>query len=601
MVERVATSGNPLESAFHVNALEAIVQRFGRPPLLVGDGEVILEPLTDFPPDIGVKIKRVEAVVRSVGRVEFVNSTMSWGGTGSVVAAEGNARIVLTNRHVAKIVAKRGLDGRGVFLRSPSTGARYGAQVDFSDVMGRPSTAPIALVTSIDYLAEDMAADVALLRISAETVLPDPVAVSDKPAALNDLVAVIGYPAYDSRNDSNDQARYFKDLYEVKRFAPGKITQAQSASAILQHDCTTLGGSSGSPVISLETGDIVGLHFSGIYGKENSAVGAATIAALLRGERPLVTVPSGPPERPDGKHAPTELADRSGYVPGFLGDGLEAPWPSLPAEMEGDLAVPSDAQADRPHEIRYTHFGVKFLKSRKVPVMTGVNIDGGRSLRIKREGDRWFKDLRIPADLQLDQSNYDDAQIDRGHMVRREDPNWPASNPAEAERANFDTFHYTNAAPQHSALNQGKQQWQGLENYILDSSRTRGFRACVFTGPVLRDDDPDLDGVMVPLEFWKLVVMAGSSGLHATAYILSQGQMIREILERRSRTEAVEGFELGAYRTFQISVAELGKTLGYDFSAYEAADPLAQKTANEGAEALAVPVMELTDVSEIVL
>jgi DNA/RNA endonuclease G (NUC1) len=30
--------------------------------------------------------------------------------------------------------------------------------------------------------------------------------------------------------------------------------------------------------------------------------------------------------------------------------------------------------------------------------------------------------------------------------------------------------HYTNAAPQHSLLNQGKQLWQGLENYILNSA-----------------------------------------------------------------------------------------------------------------------------------
>ena len=43
--------------------------------------------------------------------------------------------------------------------------------------------------------------------------------------------------------------------------------------------------------------------------------------------------------------------------------------------------------------------------------------------------------------------------------------------------------HYTNAAPQHSLLNQGKQLWQGLKNYILNSARTHGFKACVVTAP----------------------------------------------------------------------------------------------------------------------
>src|ERR1700752_1106393 len=38
---------------------------------------------------------------------------------------------------------------------------------------------------------------------------------------------------------------------------------------------------------------------------------------------------------------------------------------------------------------------------------------------------------------------FKDDEIDRGHMVRREDPNWCK----DAETADSDTFHYTNAAP----------------------------------------------------------------------------------------------------------------------------------------------------------
>ena len=53
-------------------------------------------------------------------------------------------------------------------------------------------------------------------------------------------------------------------------------------------------------------------------------------------------------------------------------------------------------------------------------------------------------------------------------------PNWdPASAPGAgsvlAEQANQDTFRYTNAAPQHSTMNQGKELWQGLENYMTES------------------------------------------------------------------------------------------------------------------------------------
>jgi endonuclease G len=55
--------------------------------------------------------------------------------------------------------------------------------------------------------------------------------------------------------------------------------------------------------------------------------------------------------------------------------------------------------------------------------------------------------------------------------------------------------------------------------------------------------------------------------LHATAYLLSQGQLIQELLEKRSREEAVEGFTLGPYRTFQIAIKDLEDASGFDFGA----------------------------------
>jgi DNA/RNA non-specific endonuclease len=329
-----------LERIVPSDALEAIVQRIGRPPLLVRNDTVELEPLVDFPPGTDTLVKKIEPDVKSVGRVEFLNHSMAWGGTGWVIGEDGAQRVVATNRHVAKLVARRSADGRGVFLRSPLSGVRYGMNLDFKEEAG-----------------------------------------------------------------------------------------------------------------------------------------------------------------------------------------------SLPAD------------------------------ARPVSV-----------------------------------------------TERREDPNWdPASGPADgsalAEQANEDTFHYTNAAPQHSTMNQGKQLWQGLENYILDSARTRGFRACVFTGPIARPDDPEIKpGVQAPREFWKLVAMidADRDALHATAYLLSQGDLIRDLLEKRERTEAVEGFVLGAHRTFQLAIRDLADATGFDFSAYLAADPLGRtdpgREAAADAAPLFVPLESLADV-----
>ncbi len=153
------------------------------------------------------------------------------------------------------------------------------------------------------------------MRIDGDD-LPSPLPLADEGAEADQVVAIIGYPAFDSRNDANDQARYVHDLYDVKRFAPGKVMQALSGRTTLRHDCATLGGNSGSPLIRLEDKKVVGLHFAGVYGRENSAVGAVTLRELIRGaSRPvfgIVTVPRDGPgteAAADGFHTRTSSRD----------------------------------------------------------------------------------------------------------------------------------------------------------------------------------------------------------------------------------------------------------------------------------------------------
>jgi endonuclease G len=140
---------------------------------------------------------------------------------------------------------------------------------------------------------------------------------------------------------------------------------------------------------------------------------------------------------------------------------------------------------------------------------------------------------------------------------------------------------------------------------VLESARTHGFKACVFTGPVFSEDDPELEeGIRVPLEFWKVVAMldAERKRLHATAYLLSQGQMIRKLVEDRGRTEALEGFVLGEYRTFQIAIADLEEGTGYDFGVLRTADALARTKAGQEAIAAQQPVVvELETQADLIL
>jgi endonuclease G len=66
------------------------------------------------------------------------------------------------------------------------------------------------------------------------------------------------------------------------------------------------------------------------------------------------------------------------------------------------------------------------------------------------------------------------------------------------QRANTDTFYFTNIAPQHKDFNQGKELWQGLENFVLDNAKGERVRASVFSGPIFRSDDRVYRGVPIP-------------------------------------------------------------------------------------------------------
>ena len=74
---------------------------------------------------------------------------------------------------------------------------------------------------------------------------PAPEDRSQAALQVGDWIAVIGYPAQDSRNSMSDQQRIFDGIYNVKRLAPGRILTLR-ADGLLTHDATTLGGARAS-------------------------------------------------------------------------------------------------------------------------------------------------------------------------------------------------------------------------------------------------------------------------------------------------------------------------------------------------------------------
>jgi V8-like Glu-specific endopeptidase len=240
---------------------EAIVLLVGRPPILIQDGKFFP------PPSPWEKLEQVrdaiQTTIQSVGRIEVKgHPAMDWIGTGWLAGEN----VVMTNRHVAKEFTRQA--GRTWTFE---TGMR--GRIDFREEFGGGLPAEFRL-TEVIGVHDDV--DLALFRVARRgggKPLPAalPLAARSVRPKKGQEVYVIGYPASDSRrNDPDEMRRIFDNIYNVKRLQPGQVTKVSRKE--LEHDCSTLGGNSGSCVIDLESHRVIGLHFSGRYLEANKAV-----------------------------------------------------------------------------------------------------------------------------------------------------------------------------------------------------------------------------------------------------------------------------------------------------------------------------------------
>jgi V8-like Glu-specific endopeptidase len=256
--------------------LEAIVLLEGRPAILIQEGKF-------FPPpakwqSLEAVRDKIQDVLRSVGRIELTgHPRYDWVGTGFLVADD----IIMTNRHVAQEFCRQG--SKGWKFAAGITG-----RIDWLEELGASSSAEYAIEGIVGVHPRY---DLALLRIARAAgtgaAKPKPLAIATRAPAslLGRQIYTVGYPAEDGRrNDPDEMRRIFSGIYNVKRLQPGEVRAFDKAARILLHDCSTLGGNSGSCVVDLQTHQVVGLHFGGRYMQGNHAVALWTLTndALLK-------------------------------------------------------------------------------------------------------------------------------------------------------------------------------------------------------------------------------------------------------------------------------------------------------------------------------
>lgn len=343
----------------------------------------------------------------------------------------------------------------------------------------------------------------------------------------------------------------------------------------IHYSTDTMPGSSGSPVFN-DAWIVVSLHHAGVPNPKNriefianEGIRISSIiqfvveqGAKLSDEQKLllsdIVKEWEVPDFTDEEMVVEELSGSwyegsTGYDTQFLGEDYEVPHPQFRSDLEVDIALLKDGG----NVLHYTHFSIVMSKSRRLAYYTVVNIDGNQLKKVGRN-DKWYLDSRIDTKYQCGPELYKSNALDRGHLVRRLDPVWGEA----AEKANKDTFHFTNCAPQHSELNQ--KSWLDLENYILHNADNANLKVTVFTGPVFRMDDVSYRGVQIPVEFWKIAIMVKKDGhLSATAYLQTQKNLIEDL-----------EFAYGEYKTYQVPLVKIEAMTGLDFEDLRNHDPL---------------------------
>lgn len=286
---------------------------------------------------------------------------------------------------------------------------------------------------------------------------------------------------------------------------------------------------------------LVGLHFAGsddLSGAEQAlACYASSVREVLGFSLSAETA----------AEAAAEQSATRGYDPDFLEHQVLVPQLSDAqredgVEVDGDVLVP------------YTHFSLVQSRDRRFARFVAWNIDGGRMLRLDRNGIDFREDPRIPSEAQAGEELYARNDLDRGHIARRADLVWGVR--AEAQQANEDSFFFTNIAPQMDAFNQSGRGgvWGGLENSLFDQAEVQDLRVSVVGGPIFTDEDREYRGFRIPHAFFKAVYYVSDGELQVRAFILAQD------------LDSLESLDLREFETHRVSLDELGERTGLTFA-----------------------------------
>lgn len=309
------------------------------------------------------------------------------------------------------------------------------------------------------------------------------------------------------------------------------------------------GGDSGSVWMFVEgdktTDMMLGLHFAGNAGSA-CEYSLACYATSVFEKLNIYPKPKATPE--------TSQAEGEGYQINFLDSPVAIP-AFVSEKTAGDVL-----EVDGRKVIDYTHFSLSMSKSRKFAIWVAWNIDGGTMRKLSRKNMKFRADDRLEPQDQAGDDLYSNNRLDRGHIARRADLCWGSDY--EAQKANRDSFYFTNITPQHERFNQSNRNpqvgiWGNLENAIFDDAQVEGLKVSVMGGPIFTDDDPEYRGYKIPKSFWKVIYYRDKDSwqVKSKSFVLTQENLLNQL----------EVLELQDFAVYEVPVETLSRMTGLGF------------------------------------
>lgn len=234
-----------------------------RPAFVVQDHDFQIPSDHPWAPILNTYKSNLKRAVSSVGIFEILSNGKKYpSGTGWLLTED----LIVTNQHVTEVFCEK-VHGKFQVKKGFEK-----ITIDFNEEFERIHDYEFKIL-EIVHVEEDGTSvydhtpDIAILRVEKVNEngehLPPPLALYDQPLTINQPIAIVGFPSADYKLPLK-RKRIFNNIYDVKRVQPGLIKNIKMLYEFdFKHDCATLVGNSGSPVIDIVTGKVVGTHFAG--------------------------------------------------------------------------------------------------------------------------------------------------------------------------------------------------------------------------------------------------------------------------------------------------------------------------------------------------